>query len=125
MVVRPTLASKSDNLAERHEGEFQGLTREQQVERFPECFDGDSGRVNPESVPGAERLSDFLDRVGIGLREIRRLAETTGVLVVTHAGVLQALTSLISGEDYLQVSAQRPFGYCDVLRFDQTKIDIP
>ncbi len=108
---------QSDHLAERCEGAFQGLTRKQQAERFPECIDKESGHVNPDLIPGPESTTDFLDRVTVGLQEIGSFAETRNVLVVTHTGVLQALTSLISGEDFLEVCAKRSFGFCDVLRF--------
>ena len=113
---------QSNNLVERFEGSFQGLTREQQSDQFPECFDNETGNVIPNSIPGVEPTTDFLDRVSVGLREIGSFAETARILVVTHAGVLQAFASLISGEDFVEVSSQRSFGFCDVLRLDSSQI---
>jgi broad specificity phosphatase PhoE len=108
---------RSDNLIERCEGVFQGLTRAQQAEGFPECFDSETDQVTSDLIPGVEPETDFLGRVAHGLREIERLAQTTSILVVTHTGVLQAMTSLVSGEEFVEVSATQSFGFCDVLRF--------
>ena len=116
---------QSDHIIERYEGAFQGLTRQQQIERFPECFDRPSGQLDPELIPGTESVGDFLRRATAGLREIRRLAATANVLVVTHTGVLQALTSLISGEDFVEASSKRSFGFCEVVRFDSSQIETP
>ena len=114
---------KSDNLIERCEGVFQGLTRVQQAERFPECFDSETGHVIPDLIPGAESITEFLDRVTVGLQEIRSFSETTSIVVVTHTGVLQVLSSLVFGEDFVEVSARRSFGFCDVLRFNSSQIE--
>ncbi len=113
-----------DNLAERCEGAFQGLTRAQQIERFPACFDSESGDEIADLIPGVESTTDFLARVALGLAEIGRCAETAEVLVVTHTGVLQAFAALIYGEDFVAVSAKRLFGFCDVLRFDSAQIEL-
>ena len=114
---------QSDNLAERGEGAFQGLTRAQQTARFPECFDRKTDEMIPDLIPGVERTAEFLERVTAGLHEIGRFVESGNVLVVTHAGVLQALISLIIGEDFVEVCAKRAFGFCDVLRFDSSQIE--
>lgn len=114
---------QSDNLAERDEGAFQGLTRAQQTAWFPECFDRKTDKMIPDLIPGVERTAEFLDRVTAGLHEIGRFVETGNVLVVTHAGVLQALISLIIGEGFVEVCAKRAFGFCDVLRFDSSQLE--
>ena len=109
---------KSDNLIEQCEGVFEGLTRVQQTERFPECFDSKTGQVISDSIPGVEPVADFIKRITLGLKEVRSFAETANILVVTHTGVLQALTSLILREDFVEVSSKRSFDFCDVLRLD-------
>jgi probable phosphoglycerate mutase len=112
----------SANLAERGEGAFQGLTRAQQIERYPECFDRETGREIPDLIPGVKRTTDFLARVSVGLQEIGSFAKDMSVLVVTHTGVLQALASLIYRENFVEESARRSFRFCDVLRFDSSQI---
>ena len=113
----------SDILAERGEGAFQGLTRAQQIALFPECFERKTDKVIPDLIPGVERTAEFLDRATAGLRQIGGFVETWNVLVVTHAGVLQALTSLIFGADFDEVCAKCAFGFCDVIRFDSSQIE--
>jgi len=113
----------SDHIAERYEGVFQGLTRTQQVEQFPQCFDKDSGQLDLDLIPQIEPTSHFLDRVRMGLRKISQHAKTTPVLVVTHTGILQALIALVSGKDYLRECTQRSFGFCEILRLDRAKIE--
>lgn len=114
----------SDDLIERQEGYFQGLTQEQQAEQYPDAFDKDTGMVNPAAIPGAERIDDFMARVGRGLESVRSLAETGGVLVVTHAGVMRALRSLVFGEDFLE-SRSKSLGFCAILRLDSPEIARP
>ncbi len=111
----------SDDLIERHEGDFQGLTQQQQAERYPDAFDQDTGLVNPAEIPGAERIDDFMARVERGLKAVRSLAETGGVLVVTHAGVMRALGSLVFGEDFLE-SRSKSFRFCGILRLELPEI---
>lgn len=77
--------------------------------------------VNPAEIPGAERIDDFMARVGRGLEAVRSLAETGGVLVVTHAGVMRALRSLVFGEDFLG-SRSKSLGFCAILRLDPPEI---
>ena len=112
----------SDDLIERHEGAFQGLTQQQQAERYPDAFDKDTGMVKPAEIPGAERIEDFLARVARGLKAVRSLAETGGVLVVTHAGVMRAIRSLVFGEDFLE-SRGKSVKFCDILRLESPEVD--
>ena len=88
-----------------------------------ECFDTKTGQVIPDSIPDVELTTDFLDRVAVGLQEIGSFAETMSILVVTHIGVLQALASLIFREDFVEVSVNRSFGFCDVLRLNSSQIE--
>jgi uncharacterized phosphatase len=111
---------QSDYWQERYEGAFEGLTRQEQIERFPECFDRVSGCLDPELIPDTEPAADFLARVRTGLQEIGACGANKKILIVTHTGVLQALTSLVFGEDF-GACAQRRFGFCEELRFDWSK----
>ena len=77
--------------------------------------------MNPAEIPGTERIDDFMARVERGLKAVGSLAQTKGVLVVTHAGVLRAIRSLVFGEDFLE-SRSKSVSFCAILRLDSPEI---
>ena len=116
---------KFEHFSERSEGVFQGLTRAEQTERYSDCFAEETGRVITDLVPGVEPAIDFLRRVKIGAEEIGSISATTSIVVVTHAGVLQALVSLVTGEDLREVEVRLSFGFCEVVRFRSSELVFP
>lgn len=111
---------ESDAFKERGEGAFEGLTRAQQMRDFSTCFEGGTGTLIPDHIPGGETTADFLSRVSAGLMEVRELPWDK-ILVVTHAGVLQAMTSVIHGRDFNEVARTEQPGFCDLVRFEMVE----
>jgi len=78
-------------------GEWEGLTWDEIVERWPaagEYADTAAKRYEP---PGGETFDAVCDRVADALRELRR-ADHARVLIVTHAGALHAMMDVLFGQ---------------------------
>jgi broad specificity phosphatase PhoE len=102
------------SLAERGEGVLEGLTRQEQIARYPELFD--AGRLVPTAmIPGAETLDAFRDRVARAIGEIDVIARERRVLVVTHTGVIHAILAQLAGHPYEQVCTSRKIGLCEIV----------
>ena len=70
-------------------GEWEGLTREEIIERHPELWERWVRHPDWDIVPGGERAAEFEGRVQLALGRIRSHLESGDVLVVTHGGVIQ------------------------------------
>lgn len=94
--VEPASVVIVAELAERHVGEWSGLTRAEIEERYPEAKAAWStgGRIEP---PGEGRL-DFVRRVVHGLQTVERLGLAGPVLVVCHGGVIGAMATALGVE---------------------------
>lgn len=77
-------------------GRWEGLTREEVAERWPEEV---AALHRGEDVPvgGAERWSDLERRVRAALEELQGRAEGEQVLLVAHGGVIITLLSSLMG----------------------------
>jgi broad specificity phosphatase PhoE len=87
-------------------GRWEGLTREEVEERFPEEL---SRLKSGEDIPlgGGERYSDFSARIDAALsRLVRELAPGTDVLIVCHGGVI---STLLAGQLGLRKRGRWPF----------------
>jgi probable phosphoglycerate mutase len=78
-------------LRERHLGVFQGLTRAEMADRYPEAYHLYRTSGPGHAIPGGESARQCFERATAGLAEIalKHLGET--VVVVTHGGVLNGL----------------------------------
>ena len=108
---------ESARFNERNEGVCEGLTKTEQRAKYPECFDSVTGELLPDLIPDGATTSDFLARVSEGLQSLRTLPGQR-VLLVSHAGVMQAIVSLKDGKPFAEVASTQQFRFCDVLRFD-------
>ena len=70
-------------------GDWEGLSREQIMERFPDLWERWVEEPDWDIVPGGERAADFEQRVSGALDEIEGRHPHGDVLVVTHGGVIQ------------------------------------
>lgn len=79
-------------------GRWEGLTQEEIADRDPELYD--EWRTNPRifGYPGGDSRSEFLTRVGRGLRGLLA-GGATYPLVVAHKGVIRALAAELLGEE--------------------------
>lgn len=79
-------------------GQWEGLTWEQIVERFPQTTGTDLLAVRDYRPPGGETLEDVRARVGSFLDGI---PEPDGdIVVVSHAGALHAALAHLFGDPY-------------------------
>jgi broad specificity phosphatase PhoE len=70
-------------------GEWEGLTREDLMTRYPALWQRWVSHPDWDLVPGGELAADFEDRVSAALESIRSQHESGDVLIVTHGGVIQ------------------------------------
>jgi broad specificity phosphatase PhoE len=70
-------------------GEWEGLTREDLMARYPALWERWVSHPDWDLVPGGELAADFEERVSAALDGIRRRHESGDVLIVTHGGVIQ------------------------------------
>jgi broad specificity phosphatase PhoE len=79
-------------------GQWEGLTWEQIIERFPHTTGADLLAVRDYRPPGGETLEDVRARVGAFLDGIPEL--DGDVVVVSHAGALHAALAHLFGDPY-------------------------
>jgi len=100
MELNIAIVQQSLTLSERHEGLLQGLTKDEQRQRFPYLFDREGHFIQDSDIPGGEPLPDFLERARKGLEEIEIEAMSKKLLVVTHAGIMQAIEAYIVNANF-------------------------
>lgn len=83
-----------ERLRERHVGSFEGLTREEIAERFPDARDLRSLRL---IAPDMETDETVLHRVDAALTDIARQHPDETVLALSHGGVLRLLDERVHG----------------------------
>lgn len=84
-------------LRERHMGEFQGLTRDEVRDRYPEQYAGYQRTGVFATVPGGESMADKRDRTGRVLTGIAARHPDETVVVVTHGGFLMGFFEWVMG----------------------------
>ncbi|MBI2392901.1 MAG: histidine phosphatase family protein [Deltaproteobacteria bacterium] len=93
------LACVDADLRERSYGCFEGLTREECAERFPDLWAAHA-RGQFVDVPGAEPRAEVTARI---VRGVTRVVETHGrlsggIAIVTHGGVMRAFLEVACAE---------------------------
>ena len=113
----------SPELRERSLGIFQGLTRQEIQQRYPDAFNAWQQDLAHYPIPEGESLSDFYQRCWQGLLGIYSQAAqqaTKELLIVTHGGVIYSLLSQVLGID---IALTRPMAIpntsINTLRYDQ------
>src|SRR5438270_3933958 len=84
--MQPVVMSE---LREIHLGAWEGLTKEEIVERYPGQWEQWTSEPNYDAVPGGEGAAAFEQRAAAVIAEIMSRHESGDVLVVTHGGVIQ------------------------------------
>ncbi len=91
----------SEALLEMDFGLCEGMHYKECMEKYPEEFRKWSSDYRSYAPPEGEKYSDFYERVS-GFYHERLKKEEGNVLIVSHKGVLQLLTSLLlTGDDSL------------------------
>ncbi len=70
-------------------GEWEGLTREDLMTRYPALWERWVSHPDWDLVPGGELAADFEDRVSAALDAIQAQHDSGDVLIVSHGGVIQ------------------------------------
>ena len=78
-------------------GEWEGLTWDQIVARFPEAADRHWSTAKTYAPPGGETFEAVQARVAEALAELRESGHSN-VLIVTHAGPLHAMLHTLFGD---------------------------
>ena len=98
-------------VAEMHYGEWEGLTSEEIMARYPGMLE--KWRVNPEAVqvPGGESAEQLRDRVAAFWSEICEQHDEKHLLVVAHSGSLRMLLAHILDAPIISTRhLQMPYG---------------
>ena len=111
---------QSPTLTERHEGLLQGLTRDTQRQKFPYLFDKEGHIIPHANIPEGESLAEFLARVQEGLKEIAIQSTSKRLLVVTHAGVMQAIETFIKHVPFSEI--HRRYRFCEILKLHRADL---
>lgn len=88
-------------------GEWEGLTWEQIVQRWPAASESGATAAAAYAPSGGETFALLCDRVSAAIRDLRR-DTVQNVLVVTHAGPLHAVLHVLFGEHRAEM--QETFG---------------
>jgi probable phosphoglycerate mutase len=76
-----------DEFRERGIGVFEGLTREDVKNKYPDLWARNITRIYDDAPPGGETIKEVENRVFEGLIKVRKEYNDKNVLIVTHAFV--------------------------------------
>jgi probable phosphoglycerate mutase len=93
-------------LRERHLGVLQGLTGEEAAIRQPHAWGAFKARIPEAALEGGETFGEFSRRVVGLIEELLRTHTGSGLLLVTHGGVLDAAYRHATG---MPLNAPRDF----------------
>jgi len=79
-------------------GEWEGLTREELIDRYPELWERWQRAPSWDIPPGCEGAAAFEARVALALQRILERHPRGDVLVVTHGGVIQVALARVFGK---------------------------
>lgn len=89
------LAPHEPDLRERSYGAFEGLTRDECAEKYPEIWNAHA-RGHFVDVPGAEPRDQVVERI---VRGVTRVVETHGdIVIVSHGGAIRAFLEAACGQ---------------------------
>lgn len=84
------------SLTERNVGIYEGLTKEEIKERYPELFAKNITRIMHEAPPEGETAICVIQRVHDALIEIIKRNEAENILIVTHGFVSKAINKFFN-----------------------------
>ena len=76
-----------DEFRERGVGVFEGLTREEAKNKYPDLWARNITRIYDDAPPNGETIKKVENRVFAGLNKVRKEYDGKNVLIVTHAFV--------------------------------------
>ncbi len=88
-----------ERLTDMNFGVWQGLTREQVKECYPEVFQTWENRPHRVVIPEAETLSGVRKRISLGLKNILNDHGGSTVVIVSHGLIIKVLLCVVLGMD--------------------------
>lgn len=76
-----------EEFRERGVGVFEGLTREEAKNKYPDLWVKNITRIYDDAPPGGETIKGVENRVFAGLKKVREKYDGKNILIVTHAFV--------------------------------------
>lgn len=80
-----------DHFIERSVGVYEGLTKDEVKNKYPDLYVRNITRIFNEAPPNGETINEVIKRVFSGLDEIRKLNKFSNIMIITHAFVGKAI----------------------------------
>ncbi|MEI7462904.1 MAG: histidine phosphatase family protein [Candidatus Taylorbacteria bacterium] len=97
-----------NHFIERSVGIYEGLTKEEAKNRYPDLYERNVTRIFDEAPTNGETISEVINRVFSGLNEIKRQKKFFKILIVTHGFVAKVINKYfnpeISEQDFFDFS---------------------
>lgn len=95
---------KDDHFIERSIGVYEGLTKQEAKNKYPELYGRNITRIFNEAPPQGETIKQVQDRVFKGIDELKQKYQGENVLLVSHAFIAKVINKYffpdISDEDF-------------------------
>jgi len=106
-----------ENFYERNMGVYEGLSREEVQELYPEMWNRKC-TMKPDDAPdGGETLRQVCDRVDRGMERLRRDFEGKTILLICHGFVARAMNRYCKGLSFEEM-ANFTLGNCEVVEYE-------
>jgi len=92
---------------ERSIGVFEGLTKEEAKNKYPDLYARNITRIFNDAPPNGETINEVIKRVFIGLDEIKNQKTFSNILISTHGFIAKAINKYFNP----QISNQEFFDF--------------
>lgn len=97
-----------DGFVERSVGVYEGLTKEEARERYPDIYSKNATRQFNNAPPGGETILDVEKRVFVALDKIKQHHKDKKILIVTHGFIAKVINKYfnpnITDQDFFSFS---------------------
>lgn len=80
-----------DHFIERSIGVYEGLTKNEAKNKYPDLYARNITRIFDEAPPNGETINEVIKRVFIGLDEIKKQNKFSNILISTHGFVAKVI----------------------------------
>lgn len=87
-----------NHLIERSMGVYEGLTKSQAKNNYPDVYKRNITRIFNEAPPGGETVDDVMERVFFALDKIREQKKFTNIIIVTHGFVAKVINKYFASK---------------------------
>jgi len=82
-----------DHFIERSVGIYEGLTKDEAKNKYPDLYARNITRIFNEAPPDGETINEVIKRVSDGLNNIKKQNQFSKIMIVTHAFVAKAVNT--------------------------------